>query len=137
VGPWGRTIKNKELAGKVQSFLSSDEGKKLTAAEYYLLCCKLTLPSHRNHQGGIRSRRTLGHRDHIIKAVAASRWALILLDDPLVNGEISGVRDASSVRSGASYSKPINVSLPLVATLNIFDLAVKKIRRKVKLELVE
>jgi hypothetical protein len=38
-------IKNKELAHKVQEFLASDEGLKLEAKEYYLLCCKLRPPT--------------------------------------------------------------------------------------------
>ena len=72
-----------------------------------------------------------------IKAIAAGRWALILLDDALVNGEIPALEMPAALDLAPLIVSPFNVSLLVVATLNIFDLAVKKIRRKVKLELVE
>lgn len=40
VDPTGQVIiKNPEFAKKVEEFLHSQQGKKFTTAEYFLLCC--------------------------------------------------------------------------------------------------
>jgi hypothetical protein len=43
-GDGNLVIKNRELADKVQAFLSSEEGKNIAVAEYFLLCCTLKKP---------------------------------------------------------------------------------------------